>query len=165
MHWGNIGSAAAGLGTLIVAIFAVYGLIRHGPAWLQDSRERKQAQAAADAAQANLALEEAKQIELERRRRLDGWSGHGIDTFTTVLVTTPEEMNQAREELTGGGPTDYVILRVAESDEKYGSANRARRLREIIESETCISRAPTPGEREALEAGLDALSIRRAPHA
>jgi hypothetical protein len=71
-------------------------------------------------------------------------------------------MDEAREELTGGGPTDYVILRVAESDQKGGNVNRALRLRQIIENEGLISRPPTAGEREALEAGLDALGIPRA---
>lgn len=46
-HWGNIGPAVAGLAALVAAVAAVYGLVRYGPAWLRDSRERQQAQAAA----------------------------------------------------------------------------------------------------------------------
>ncbi len=73
-------------------------------------------------------------------------------------------MAEAREELTGGGPTGYVILRVAASEEKSGNANRGPRLRQIIKSEGLVSRPPTTGEREALETGLDALDIPRVPH-
>lgn len=87
-----------------------------------------------------------------------------MDTFATALVTTPEEMDQAREELTSGGPTSYVIMRVAEGEGRYGGANRALRLRQIIESEGFISRPPTTAEREALENGLTALDIPKAPY-
>ena len=77
-------------------------------------------------------------------------------------------MAEAREGLTGGGPTGYVILRVAASEEKSGNANRGLRLRlrlrQIIKSEGLVSRPPTTGEREALETGLDALDIPRVPH-
>jgi hypothetical protein len=163
MHWGNIGSAAAGLGTLIVALFAAWGLVRHGPGWLQASRDRQRAQADAAHAQAGLAREQEEEIRLERHRRLHGWSPHGVDTFTTALVTSPGEMDQARQELADGGPTSYVILRVAEGEERYGGANRARELRQIIESEGFLSRPPGTGEREALEMGLSALGIVTAP--
>lgn len=75
-------------------------------------------------------------------------------------------MAEAREELTGGGPAGYFILRVAASEEKSGNANRGLRLRlrQIIKSEGLVSRPPTTGEREALETGLDALDIPRVPH-
>lgn len=163
-HWGNIGSAAAGLAALIAAVFAVYGVVRYGPPWLRDSRARQQAQAAAAREQEALAHEQAEQIRLDRRRYLHGWSGHGIDTFGVALVTSAEEMASARDELTAGGPSDYVILRVAESDEKHGNVNRARSLRQIIETSGYISRPPTAGEREALEAGLGAMGIPRAAY-
>ena len=141
-----------------------YGVVKYGPAWLRDARARQQAQAAAASEQAILARQQGEQISLERRRGLHGWSRHGVDTFLVALVTSAEEMAEAREELTGGGPTSYVILRVAESEEKSGNVNRGLRLRQIIKSDGLISRPPTPGEREALETGLDALDIPRAPH-
>lgn len=155
-HWGNIGSAAGGIAALIATVAAVYGVIRYGPAWLHDSRERQQAQSAAAREQEALAREQAEQSRLDRHRLLNGWSGHGIDTFSVALVTATEEMNRARDELTGGGPTEYVILRVAEGP---GNANRALSLRQLIETEGAISRPPSAGEREALETGLNAMGI------
>jgi len=72
-------------------------------------------------------------------------------------------MNEARDQLVGGNvPCDYVILRVAESTEKYGNANRAHDLRQLIETERCVSRVPTAGEREALEVGLGVLDVGQA---
>jgi len=68
-------------------------------------------------------------------------------------------MDRARDELTSEGPSDYVIMRVAESDEKYGNVNRALSLRQLIVTEGLVSRAPTAGEREALETGLDAMGV------
>jgi hypothetical protein len=156
-HWGNIGSAAAGLAAFIATVAAVYGVIRYGPPWLRDSRERQQAQAAAAREQEALAREEAEQIRLDRHRLLYGWSRGGLGGFGVVLVTTAEEMNQARDELTGGGPSGYVILRVAEGP---GDVNRALSLRQLVETEGEISRPPTAGEREALEADLAALGVR-----
>jgi hypothetical protein len=41
-----------------------------------------------------------------------------------------------------------------------GDANRALSLRQRIEAEGAVSRVPTKGEREALEAGLAALGFR-----
>lgn len=56
--------------------------------WLQAVRGREHAQTAAAREQADLAREQAEQIQLDRRRRLHGWSGHEIDTFTVALVTS-----------------------------------------------------------------------------
>ncbi|HEY3958644.1 MAG TPA: hypothetical protein VGM53_35220 [Streptosporangiaceae bacterium] len=145
-----------------MALFAAYGLVRHGPAWLDASRDRQKAQADAASAEAGLARERAEEVRLERHRRLHGWSSHELDTFAAVVVAAPEEMDQARAELTGGGPTSYVIMRVAEG-EGTDSANRARRLRQVIESEGFISRMPSAAEREALEKGFITLGIARAP--
>ena len=61
MHWGNIGSALAGLSTVVIAVAA---LIR-GPGALRDWRARQRAQAEA-------AHEEAKTLQLDRRRGLSG---------------------------------------------------------------------------------------------
>jgi hypothetical protein len=162
MHWGNIGSAAAGLAALIATVFAItYAIIkRQGPAWLQAVQDREHAQAEQAREQAELAREQTEQIRLDRRRRLLGWSSGGVASYTVELVTSAEAMNEARDQLVAGNvPCDYVILRVAESTERYGNANRARDLRQLIENERCVSRAPTAGEREALEAGLGVLDV------
>jgi hypothetical protein len=148
-HWGNIGSAAGGLAALLVALLTLPQL----PGAIRDLRSRWRQQAA-------LAAEQEEQIALERRARLSGWSAHGVDTFGVTLVTAPEELTQAAAEI-GAGLTDYVILRVSER-EKGGNGNRANSLRRIIAEEGYISRAPTPGEAEALRAGLDSMGI---PHA
>ena len=167
-HWGNIGSAVAGLAALLAAIFAVYGVIMYGPAWLRDSRARQKAQAAAADAQADLAREQASQIRLERRRAVHGWSPGGWDTFSVALVTSAHEMDVARAQLTGAGGSTYVILEVTPRDDDLtldglpgAAVGHAGRLRKIIESDCLISRAPTRGEREAIEAGCDALGIPR----
>jgi hypothetical protein len=149
-HWGNIGSAAAGLATLIVTV----RLLWSAPDWYRTWKERQQAER-------DLAREQAEEIRLERRARLHGWSGNGIDTFSVTPVTTPEDLEQAAREL--GAPTDYVLLRVSEQ-ERGDNGNRANSLRQIIEHEGYISRAPTPGEREALETGLDSMGIPRAAY-
>jgi hypothetical protein len=41
--------------------------------------------------------------------------------------------------------------------------DRARQLQQMIDSEHYIARLPTIGEREAVERGLDAMGIPRAP--
>jgi hypothetical protein len=69
-HWGNIGSALAGLSTVIIALAAV----KQGPtavrAWIDSKR-----------AQAGQAREEAETTRLERRRGLSGWSRNGVDAY------------------------------------------------------------------------------------
>jgi hypothetical protein len=159
-HWGNIGSAAAGLAGLLATVFAIVSAARYGPAWLREARARQQAQASAAQEQASLARQQSEQIALDRRRELHGWSSHGIDSFRVELVTSAEEMAQARADLLAGGPTAYVILRVPGG----GNDNRGRRLRQLIESQGIIGRVPTAGEREALEVGLGVLGIPRAPY-
>jgi hypothetical protein len=57
-----------------------------------------------------------------------------------------------------GGYTDYEVLRVSEQG-RGANGNRANSLRQIIEQEGYISRSPTRGEREALEAGIAAMGI------
>ena len=164
-HWGNIGSAAAGLAALIATVFTIYGIIRYGPAWLRDARAARQAQAAAAREEEALAREQAEQIRLDRRRHLQGWSPHGVNIYDVALVTSVAEMDQAKAELLAGNvPSDYVILKAVGSPEKYGNAEPARSLRQLIETEGCVARPPTAGEREALEAGLGALGIQRASY-
>jgi len=137
----------AGLAALLVAVVTLPQI----PGGVKDWRDRQRAQA-------RLADEQREQIELERRVRLHGWSRHGIDTFGVTLVTDPAEAEQAVAEL--GGYSDYVILRVGEA-ERGGNGNRANSIRQIIEHEGFISRPPTAGEREALEAGIDGMGIPR----
>ena len=102
-------------------------------------------------------------IQLERRRHLSGWSGHGIDTFGVTAVTAKDELGRACAELAAGQPSAYVTMRVSEGGDGH-DADRARSLRQIIEAEGYISRPPTAGEREALETGLDAMGIPRAAY-
>lgn len=156
MHWGNIGSAAAGLAALIATLFAVsYAIIkRQGPAWLQAVRDKENAQADA-------AREQAEQIRLDRRRYLSGWSGNGVESYRVTLVTEPKELAGALGELTGqdAARSAYVVVRLAEGQEF--DASRADHLRRLIETGGYIARPPTIGEREALETGLDAMGIPR----
>lgn len=153
MHWGNIGSFLAGLSTVAIAIAA---LLR-GPAALRDWQARQRALA-------EEAHEQAENIRLERRRGLSGWSKNGVNTYPVHLVTGASELGQATRELTSGQPTTYIVLRVAGTTEG-GSANLAKTLRETIETEGFISRPPTTGEAEAIEAGLDKLGILHAASA
>jgi hypothetical protein len=159
VHWGNIGSAVAGLAALIAASFAVIGTWKYGPAWLSDSRARQQAQTVEAEANASLAREQEKQIRLERRRTLHGWSAMSVNTYAVTLVTSAEEMTRARDELLSGRPTGYAIVRVGKNDGTPGADNQGLYLRQLVESEGFIARPPTPGEREALERGLEVLGI------
>jgi hypothetical protein len=140
--------ARRGLAALLVTIVTLPQI----PGGVRDWRDRQRAQSA-------LAEEQRGQLALERRAHLYGWSGHGIDTFGVTLITTPEELERAVIEL--GGATDYVVLRVSEQ-EHGANGNRAQSLRQIIEHQGYVARSPSPGEREALEAGIDAMDIPRA---
>jgi hypothetical protein len=143
-HWGNIGSAAAGLATLVVTL----RLLWSAPDWYRTWKERQNAER-------DLAIERTKAIELERRRGLYGWSDN-IETYGVTLVTDAPELEQAARELTRGGASDYVILRVSESS--TSNTNRADSLRQLA-GQGLISRPPTAGEREAVERGLEDLGI------
>src|SRR5580704_13504148 len=61
-HWGNIGSAAAGLATLIVTV----RLLWSAPDWYRTWKDRQNAER-------DLAREQTGAIQLERRRHLSGW--------------------------------------------------------------------------------------------
>jgi hypothetical protein len=50
-----------------------------------------------------------------------------------------------------------VVLKI---DEGAGSEGRARDLRHLISQTRFLSRPPTAAEREAVEAGIEALGIR-----
>jgi hypothetical protein len=85
-----------------------------------------------------------------RRRDLRCGPGHGPG------------LEQAARELSGGGPTSYVALRVDEGE--GSSANRGRSLRMLIEDQHFLCRPPTPAEQEALEKGFEALGVQTALH-
>lgn len=149
-HWyttlaayGNIGSFIAGLSAVFLALAAVIT----GTAGLSDWRDKQKAQKA-------LVDEEREGIRLDRLRILNGWTPTGLPVYRVQLVTEPAEMAQAQEQLTGGGPTAYVILRVSEGG---SDVNREHSLRNLIESEHFVTRPPEQGEYEALEAGRRSL--------
>lgn len=143
--WGDLGSALGGLAAVVLAAAAIIG----GTAGLGDWRAKQRADKA-------LADEQAENIRLDRQRILNGWSRNGLPVYGVTLVTEEAELQKATEELTHTGPTDYVVLRVSEST--YGNANRAHALRQLIEKEGYLTRAPATGEYEALERGIKSLS-------
>lgn len=147
VHWGNFGSAVGGIATLILALIAVAA----GTAGLSDWRQKQRAQR-------DLAREQRLAIELDRRRSLLGWSQAGVNVYGVTLVVEPNEMSRAVAELSEIGPTDYVILRVSESDN--GNANRAESLRNLITTDRRIARTPSDGEFEALQEGRKILMTR-----
>jgi hypothetical protein len=150
-HWGNIGSMLAGLSTIIIAVAA---LIR-SPGVLRDWRARQGAEADAARARAEADRAQAEAVALDRRRTLLGWSPRGVETYTVALVTGTEDMERAVAELTRGGPTPFVILRVDEGE--YGSVNHGSDLRQLIDEQHLLCRPPTVAEREALEKGREML--------
>jgi hypothetical protein len=157
-HWGNIGSMLQGLSVVVIALAAVV----RSPAVLRDWRARQAAEADAARAEAEVSRADAEATRLERCRTLLGWSPGGVETYTVALVTEPAEMEQAARELSSGGPTSYVVLRVDEGE--GSSANRGRSLRMLIEDQHFVCRPPTPAEREALEKGFEALGVQTALH-
>jgi hypothetical protein len=82
-----------------------------------------------------------------------GWSPHGVDSYGVTLVTGPAELTLAQEELTSGGPTEYVLTRVT------SGANGGERLRQLIRRDGFVARVPNDGEIEAVEAGLELLGV------
>lgn len=152
MHYGNIGAFLGGISAVIVAVAA---LIR-SPAALRAWIERQQADR-------DLATEQAKTIQLERRRYLDGWSQHGINSFEVAAVTDQGDIAEAGDDLLRGIRGPWVLLRIAEGDNDH-NANRAGDLVRLVEREGCLARPPSAGELEALDAGLEAMGIPRAPH-
>jgi hypothetical protein len=146
--WGNLGSAISGAAAAVLAGAAIIG----GSAGLGDWRARQRAQK-------SLADEQAESIRLGRFRVLYGWSRNGLPVYGVSLVEDETELEKASQELSEGGPTDYVILRVSES--ATGNANRAHSLRQLIKTEGFLTRAPAEGEYEALERGISLLAEER----
>ena len=87
---------------------------------------------------------------------MQGWMRGGNQVYGVQLVREPTELSQAVEELTAGGPSDYVFLRVSES--QTGNANRAHNLRQLIESQGYLAEAPSTAEYEALQRGRELAS-------
>jgi hypothetical protein len=143
--WSDLGSAVSGLAAVVLAAAAIIG----GSAGLGDWRSRQRAEGA-------LADEQTRNIKLERRRILNGWSPHGLPVYGVTLVTDEAELAKAAQELSVVGPTEYVALRVSES--AFGNANRADSLRQLISSEGYLTRPPAAGEYEALEQGIKIIS-------
>ncbi|HEY1701196.1 MAG TPA: hypothetical protein VGG75_15940 [Trebonia sp.] len=162
-HWGNIGSALQGFAAVIVAI----GALIKGPAVVRAWIDRMRAQAEEARARAAVARAEAEEIAFDRRRTLSGWSPGGVTSFTTAVVTDPDELKQAARELSEHKPgTDsplsrYVVLRV---DEDSDVISRGRDLRALIREQGAVGRLPTRAEREALERGFDVLGISHVMH-
>jgi hypothetical protein len=86
---------------------------------------------------------------------------HGVNTYPVALITEPDEIDLARDQLASGDPTAYVVLRVTGVGDG-GNPNLAARLRETIDRDGHIARTPTAGEAEALRAGLNQMGISRA---
>jgi hypothetical protein len=145
--WGNIGSFIGGVSAALLAVAAVIG----GSAGLSDWREKQREQR-------DLAREEAENIRLDRQRVLYGWTPTGLEVYGVQLVTAPEELARARDELSAGGMTDYAVLRVNESPS--GNEGRAHTLRQMISRQGYVTRPPERGEYEALELGRQALLSR-----
>jgi hypothetical protein len=156
IHYGNIGAALQGIAVIGILV----GALIKGPAFLRAGIERRRAQAEAARAQAELAREQAETERLTRRARLSGWSAHGINSFSVELVKDPAEIDRARDELSGGGPTAYAVLRVTSQYENPNTEG-GRNLRGLIEEDGYLARCPTAAEKEALRHGLDEMGIPR----
>ncbi|MFC7762747.1 hypothetical protein ACFQY4_35385 [Catellatospora bangladeshensis] len=139
---GDIGSFVSGLAAVVLAIAAIIG----GSAGLGDWRAKQRAQR-------DVAAEEANNLRLNRMRLNHGWSPHGVDSFGVTLVTDPAEFAVAQKELTSGGPTEYVVMRVT------SGGNGGDRLRRLIQRDGFVARVPNDGEIEAVEAGLEVLGV------
>jgi hypothetical protein len=142
--WSALGGAIGGFSAAVLAVTAFIG----GAAALRPWRESLHAQR-------DLAREQENGIRLERLSRLNGWTPGTVSVYGVTIVTEKDEMARAEAELVGGEPTEYVILRVSENP--AGNVNRARSLRQLIETGGYLARPPTPGEYQALEEGSRAL--------
>jgi hypothetical protein len=118
----------------------VAALIR-GQAVIRAWLDGKAADAEEARAQADALRVDAEERRLERRRTVLGWAPGGVETYTVVLVTDPAEMDRAKAELTGGGPTGYVVLRVDEGENF--SQNRGNDLRILITDQGYLCRLPS----------------------
>lgn len=139
--WGDLGSVVGGFAT---AILVVVGLLAGLPG-VRDWREGQRAQS-------DLAAEEAKQIRLERLRKLNGWSPGIVASFKVVEALDTTEIAKALDELTNANShTPYILLR-------HTDAARANDFRQMLEREDYIGRVPTSAEYAALLAGRKELA-------
>jgi hypothetical protein len=141
---GNLGDAIGGLCALVLVAIALVG----GPSAWADWRARQRADK-------ELAEEQTKELRLNRERTLRGWMPSGIHVYGVQLVTEPAELSRAVDELTAGGPSEYVFLRVSES--QTGNVNRAYNLRQLVETKGYLADAPSTAEYEALQRGRELL--------
>lgn len=131
---GKIRQAAAGFATLIAVVFAISLRSDKAPGASVGVGPSKTVGAPRQnlPGQVGLAWEQTERIRLNRNRDLCRWSRRSVTTFNVALVTSLEKMTRARDELEAAGAPDYVILQVAEGDEKYVKVNRAHSLGEIL---------------------------------
>ncbi|MET8148010.1 hypothetical protein ACIBSW_13845 [Actinoplanes sp. NPDC049668] len=141
----DLGDAVSGLCGVVLALAAIIG----GSAGLGDWRARQRAEK-------ELAKEQANEIRLNRQRVLQGWRPHGVHVYGVEVVDAPAAVAKAVEELSAGGPSDYVLLRVNETAD--GNANRAYSLRQLVQAQHYLAQAPSSGEYEALLKGRDRLA-------
>ncbi|WP_199516581.1 hypothetical protein [Nucisporomicrobium flavum] len=134
--FGNLGDGIGGFATAVLAVFAFMG----GKSALHDWRERQ-------AAERDLAAEQAKQIRLDRERNYFGWMPGALSVYGVVNVTDPSEVARATDELSAGEPTSYVLLRVTDS------SDRAHSLRRLVSEDGFVAKAPTAAEYEVLQRG------------
>lgn len=132
--FGNLGDGIGGFATAVLAVFAFMG----GKSALHDWRERQ-------AAERDLAAEQARQIRLDRERNYFGWMPGALAVYGVVNVTDPSELARAADELSGGGPTGYVLLRVTDS------SDRADSLRRLVSEDGFVAKTPTAAEYEILQ--------------
>ncbi|WP_328342147.1 hypothetical protein [Micromonospora sp. NBC_00421] len=142
---GSLGDAVSGL---IAVVLGVIALLGSRSAWA-DWRARQQAEK-------EHAEEQTKELRLNRERTMRGWMHGGTQVYGVQLVTEPAELSQAVDELKDGGPSDYVLLRVSESE--TGNVNRAYSLRQMVVSQGYIAQAPSTAEYEALQRGRELTS-------
>ncbi|GIJ34992.1 hypothetical protein [Micromonospora sediminimaris] len=142
---GNLGDAISGLVAVVLGIVALLG---SRSAWA-DWRARQQAEK-------ELAEEQTKELRLNRERTMRGWMPGGTQVYGVQLVTEPAELSQALDELKDGRPSDYVLLRVSESE--AGNVNRAYSLRQMVMSQGYVAQAPSTAEYEALQRGRELTS-------
>jgi hypothetical protein len=89
---------------------------------IQD-RERPKAESFREAAV--LAHEHLEQLRLDRHRRLCGWSPGGVAAYTVVLVTSAEEVDQARVKMTGSGFHTAGLLGISAGSRKETTMGRS----------------------------------------
>jgi hypothetical protein len=143
---GNLGEVVGGLSTFVLLVIA---LITAPSAW-SDWRARQRAER-------GLAEARTREFRLDQERTLRGWMPNGVQVYGVALVTEPAQIEQAVAELTVGGPSAYVLLRVNESAD--GNEGRAYHHRQLVEADVYVAKAPSKAEYAALLRGRAAPAI------